>query len=57
MGAWWYRSCHFSNLNGHNYGTSDPTPPGKGIIWRSFTNTDEQSLKWDIVTIRPLNTN
>ena len=27
-GAWWYRSCHFSNLNG-KYGMNDD----RGIIW------------------------
>ena len=27
-GAWWYKSCHFSNLNGQ-YGLDDP----RGIIW------------------------
>ena len=56
MGAWWYLACHSSNLNGYNYGTSDPTPYGKGIIWQSFT-TDYQSLKWDIMAIRPMNVN
>ena len=55
-GAWWYKHCHDSNLNGYNYGTSDPTPYGKGIIWQSFT-TDYQSLKWDIMAIRPMNVN
>ena len=52
MGAWWYTQCHASNLNGHNYGTSDQTPYGTGIIWYSFT-TQIQSLKWDIMAIRP----
>ena len=56
MGAWWYTSCHTSNLNGHNYGTSDQTPYGTGVIWYSFT-THNQTLKWDIMAIRPTNAN
>ena len=55
-GAWWYTRCHFSNLNGYNYGTSDPTPHAKGITWYTFTTYD-QTLKWDIMAIRPMNTN
>ena len=56
MGAWWYKSCHSSNLNGYNHGTSDQTPYGTGVIWYSFT-THNQTLKWDIMAIRPTNAN
>ena len=56
MGAWWYTACHASNLNGQNYGTSDPTPYAKGITWSAFS-TQDQSLKWDIMAIRPMNVN
>ena len=55
-GAWWYKKCYASNLNGQNYGTSDPTPHGKGITWNTFS-TPDQSLKWDIMAIRPMNAN
>ena len=55
-GAWWYKKCYASNLNGQNYGTSDPTPYGKGITWVGFSTT-VQSLKWDIMAIRPMNAN
>ena len=55
-GAWWYTNCHASNLNGQNYGTSDPTPYGKGIDWSSFTSHN-QTLKWDIMAIRLTNAN
>ena len=53
-GAWWYKSCYASNLNGQNYGTSDPTPYGKGITWNAFS-TPDLSLKWDIMAIRSMN--
>jgi ficolin len=33
-GAWWYASCHNSNLNGH-YGNNSF---GKGINWSSITS-------------------
>ena len=46
-----------------NYGASDPTPFGYGVtpypksnIWQSFT-THYQSLKLDIMAIRPMNAN
>ncbi|XP_061386307.1 ficolin-2-like [Musca vetustissima] len=32
-GAWWYRQCHLSNLNGH-YGDKSF---GKGVNWSSFS--------------------
>ena len=54
MGAWWYKNCHASNLNAYNYGTSDPTPYATGITWFTFT-THNQTLKWDIMAIRPIN--
>ena len=43
LGAWWYRSCHYSNLNGYNYNSDNIRPIfGKGIIWRNEQNVAEQ---------------
>ena len=53
LGGWWYRDCQNSNLNGHNYGTGESTPYGKGIVWNTF-NGYYDSLKSDIMAIRPL---
>ncbi|XP_019857924.1 PREDICTED: microfibril-associated glycoprotein 4-like [Amphimedon queenslandica] len=33
-GAWWYNSCHYSNLNGHYFNTSIIN--AKGIAWRHW---------------------
>ena len=52
-GAWWYKSCHFSHLNGLNYGTGESTPLGAGIGWRGFNGLHD-SLKSDVMAIRPM---
>ncbi|KAK3101225.1 hypothetical protein FSP39_001922 [Pinctada imbricata] len=33
-GAWWYRSCHHSNLNGE-YGRRD----NKGVVWHEYPSS------------------
>ena len=52
-GAWWYKSCHFSHLNGLNYGTGESTPLGTGIGWRGFNGLHD-SLQSDVMAIRPI---
>ena len=48
-GAWWYNSCHFSNLNGmYLNGQNDP----KGMDWRHWKNT-HYSVKKSEMKIRP----
>ena len=48
-GAWWYNSCHFSNLNGlYLNGKNDP----KGVDWRRWKNT-YYSVKKSEMKIRP----
>ncbi|XP_023300173.2 fibrinogen C domain-containing protein 1-like [Lucilia cuprina] len=47
VGAWWYKSCHLSNLNGQ-YGNNEF---GKGINWKTFS-TYTASLKYARMMIR-----
>ena len=35
-GAWWYNSCHISNLNGKYY--EEDLIPGQGINWKTWKN-------------------
>ena len=51
QGAWWYNSCHKSNLNGH-YDKGNYTTHGKGINWLSWRG-HEYSLKSTSMKIRP----
>ncbi|XP_019853437.1 PREDICTED: fibrinogen C domain-containing protein 1-like [Amphimedon queenslandica] len=48
-GAWWYNSCHYSNLNGRYYKASPEY--GKGINWRTWTGYDI-SLKFSEMKTR-----
>ncbi|XP_037810290.1 fibrinogen C domain-containing protein 1-like [Lucilia sericata] len=47
IGAWWYKACHLSNLNGQ-YGNNEF---GKGINWKTFS-TYTASLKYVRMMIR-----
>lgn len=50
-GAWWYKSCHHSNLNGHHY-EGNHTSYADGINWKSF-HEYHYSLKVSSLSIRP----
>ncbi|XP_033625989.1 ficolin-2-like isoform X2 [Asterias rubens] len=47
-GAWWYRYCYNSNLNGRYF--NEATTNGEGIKWRGFS--DFRSLKTTEMKIR-----
>ena len=49
-GAWWYNSCHNSNLNGKYLGDTTSTT---GVNWYHWKNADV-SLKFTEMKLRPL---
>ncbi|XP_038111161.1 ficolin-1 [Culex quinquefasciatus] len=49
-GAWWYKNCHISNLNGRYMQGQN----GTGMYWRSF-RPNEYSLKKSRMMIRAVN--
>ncbi len=51
-GAWWYNTCHDSNLNGI-YRHANPCPKYDGVIWKHWKG-NEYSLKRTEMKIRPL---
>ncbi|XP_013415446.1 ryncolin-1-like [Lingula anatina] len=52
-GAWWYGSCHLSNLNGL-YHLGDHTSFADGVNWKTFRGY-YHSLKTTEMKIRPVN--
>ena len=49
-GAWWYKSCHHSNLNGKYLGEKDSS--GRGAAWYHFKR-NYLSLKYTEMKLRP----
>ena len=47
-GAWWYKTCHISNLNGQYVGEKHD---GRGAMWRHFRST--LSFKFTEIKVRP----
>ena len=43
-GAWWYKACHESNLNGL-YLKGPAKTYGNGVVWLAFKNSYHYSLK------------
>ncbi|UJR14481.1 hypothetical protein I4U23_001478 [Adineta vaga] len=52
-GAWWYGSCHSSNLNGGYLRGHHPTIYAAGVNWRTFKGP-HYSLKTTEMKIRPI---
>ena len=52
-GAWWYKSCHLSNLNGR-YLNGTISSSAQGMSWYHWKNSD-YSVTRPEMKIRPLN--
>ena len=51
-GAWWYKACHYSNLNGA-YLAGDHSTFADGVNWKTFRGYN-YSLKTTEMKIRPV---
>ena len=50
-GAWWYKDCHHSNLNGFYCGGQN-SPHSQGVNWLTWRGFD-YSLRFTEMKIRP----
>lgn len=52
-GAWWYKTCHNSNLNGEYLQKDAPSPgQGRGVIWYHYKGDYSNSLKFTEMKVR-----
>ena len=51
-GAWWYRDCHRSNLNGLYHSSGAITTFANGIDWKTWRG-HYYSLKFTEMKVRP----
>lgn len=52
-GAWWYKGCHFSNLNGH-FSATKINDDASYMSWFHMHNS-YQSMKTSFMMMRPAN--
>ena len=43
QGAWWYKYCYSSSLNGLNLGAGSSHPPWDGIVWYPWISSKESA--------------
>ncbi|XP_059409090.1 microfibril-associated glycoprotein 4-like [Carassius carassius] len=52
LGAFWYKSCHYANLNGVYLWGEDPTIFAIGNVWYSWNNNLAVGMKFTSMKIR-----
>ncbi|ELT97608.1 hypothetical protein CAPTEDRAFT_202341 [Capitella teleta] len=50
-GAWWFKNCHMSNLNGKYYLSPETTPYANGVSWFTFSG-NRSSLQYSDMKLR-----
>lgn len=51
-GAWWYKDCLQSNLNGYNFASNDQVIKGQGLVWSSIPGSLDSSFAKVTMSIR-----
>ena len=51
-GAWWFKNCHYSHLNGVYKDYSDTEGEHGGIVWKDWKGY-KYSLKSTVMKIKP----
>ncbi|CAB1451561.1 unnamed protein product [Pleuronectes platessa] len=54
MGGFWYHSCHQANPNGVYRWGQEKTPHATGVIWYTWKNTHDYSVKSIVMKVRPV---
>ncbi|XP_060951303.1 microfibril-associated glycoprotein 4-like [Limanda limanda] len=54
MGGFWYYTCHSANPNGVYRWGQEKTPFAVGVIWHSWKNTYDYSVKSMVMKVRPV---
>ncbi|XP_060940352.1 microfibril-associated glycoprotein 4-like [Limanda limanda] len=54
MGGFWYGSCHQANPNGVYRWGKEKTPFAVGVIWYTWKNTHDYSVKSIVMKVRPV---
>ena len=52
QGAWWYNTCHFSNLNGHYFHEDETAGLATGVVWLCWGGYYD-SLRRVTMKVRP----